>query len=307
MSPAEQTPPDPQAAPKSLLRQFLRWSLVATAVLIVSALGLLAARPEFLLFHPKPHVTQTPEARGWDYEAVTLVTKDGEELGAWYLPPPSPSKAAEGVILYAHGNAGNIGDRLGVLEGLRALDDLNLAILIFDYRGFGDSTGRATTAGTRLDIDAAWMHLVAIRGHEPDSIVLWGRSLGGAVVIDQAARVSDQGNPPRALLVESTFTSTLDIGEAVYPWLPVRTLGRKLDYPSKDLIPTVTAPVLVAHSKDDTLVPVSHGEALFEAAKGGQSPEAIYVELSGDHNEGHLSGPRHTEEVASFLRATAAR
>ncbi|MCA9686526.1 MAG: alpha/beta hydrolase, partial [Myxococcales bacterium] len=217
-----------QATPQpSLLRKFLRWSLIAAAALFVAFAALLVARPEALLFHPTPIVSRTPDEIGWAYEPVTLTTEDGEQLGAWYLAADPSGALADrnAVVLYCHGNAGNIGGRMPALSGLRPL---GMSVLIFDYRGYGDSTGRPTVAGTRLDIAAAWEHLLT-RGFAPDHIVLWGRSLGGAIAIDQAARASEAGTPPGALVVESTFTSTLDIGEEVYPWLPVRWLGAKLD------------------------------------------------------------------------------
>lgn len=278
----------------SLLRKVLRVSSIVTLTLIVAALALLLARPEALLFHPSPKLDSTPEAIGLDYERVEITTADGETLVGWYLPGTT-----DGVILYCHGNAGNIGGRTHLLPGLRRLGP---AVLIFDYRGYGESSGRPTVAGTRLDIQAVWNHLVEQRGYSAEQIILWGRSLGGAVAIDQAARASEAGTPPRALIVESSFTSTLDIGAELYPWLPVRWLGRKLDYPSRELIGKVDAPILIAHSPDDDLIPASHGDALLEAARAGLAREAVFVQLDGGHNDGHLAQPQHFATVLELLR-----
>ncbi|MFO7566833.1 MAG: alpha/beta hydrolase [Enhygromyxa sp.] len=280
----------------SLLRKVLRVSSIVALTLVLAVVALLLARPEALLFHPSPTLESTPEALGLEYERVEITTEDDETLVGWFLPAAASEQA--GVILYCHGNAGNIGGRVHLLPALRRL---GYAVLIFDYRGYGESSGRPTVAGTRLDIQAAWSHLVEQRGYAPGQIVLWGRSLGGAVAIDQAARASEAGTPPRALVVESSFTSTLDLGAELYPWLPVRWFGRKLDYPSQELIARVEAPILIAHSPDDDLIPEAHGETLLEAARAGLARKAAFVRLDGGHNEGHLAQPQHLAAVAELL------
>jgi hypothetical protein len=292
---------EPHKAP-SLLRKLLRWTLLGTVGLVLGLIALLLARPEGLLFYPSPHVASTPDEIGWDYERVEITTEDGQKLAGWFLPaePGRGILNQPWVVLYCHGNAGNIGGRVNVLSGLR---ELGLAVLIFDYRGYGESTGRPTVDGTRLDVLAAWRYLVDDRGYDPSEIVMWGRSLGGAIAIDQAARVSKAGMPPAALVVESTFTSTMDIGKQVYPWLPVGWFERKLDYPSRELIATVNAPVLIAHSPDDDLIPAAHGDALKAAAEAGAATRIAFVALDGGHNDGHLTEPRLIPAVASFLTA----
>lgn len=272
-------------------------SSIAALTMIMALAALLLARPEALLFHPSPTLGSTPATIGLDYERVEITTADGETLVGWFVPAASPAPA--GVILFCHGNAGNIGGRVHLLPGLRAL---GYAVLIFDYRGYGESSGRPTVAGTRLDIAAVWDHLVEQRNYESGQIVLWGRSLGGAVAIDQAARASEAGTPPRALVVESSFTSTLDLGAELYPWLPVRWLGRKLDYRSRELIGRVHAPILIAHSPDDDLIPERHGQALLEAARSGFASKTAFVRLDGGHNDGHLAEPQHGAAVLELLR-----
>lgn len=287
-----------EEARPSLLRKVLRVSSIVALALVIAVLGLLLVRPEALLFHPSPQLASTPAAIGLDFERVEITTADGETLVAWYVPADG-SANADGVILYCHGNAGNIG---GYVPKLPAMRQLGHALLIFDYRGYGESSGRPTVAGTRLDIEAVWDHLVNERGYAPAQIVLWGRSLGGAIAIDQAARASEAGTPPRALIVESSFTSTLDIGAELYPWLPVRWFERKLDYPSRALIGKVAAPILIAHSPDDDLIPESHGHALLEAARSGAARETAFVQLDGGHNESDLADPQHHAAVLELLR-----
>lgn len=288
----------PADAPKpkpSLLRKILRWTVLATAGMFAALFGFLLVRPEALLFFPSSNVAHTPDEIGWTYELLELPTDDGETIVAWYLP----GTGQRGAVIYCHGNGGNIGDRMSTLAGLR---QLGMAVLIFDYRGYGESTGRPTVEGTRRDVQAAWRELVETRGFSPGEIVLWGRSLGGAVAIDQAARVSEAGTPPAALVVESTFTSTVDIGRELYPWLPVGWFARKIDYPSLELIGKVRAPVLLAHSREDELIPYAHGQRLLDAAQAGAATRVQFIELTGGHNEGFLGEVWYHERVTGFLR-----
>jgi fermentation-respiration switch protein FrsA (DUF1100 family) len=257
--------------------------------------------PEFLLFHPNRQLASTPADFGVAFERVEVETRDGERLVGWYVEadPHGPLADRPGVIVYCHGNAGNISGRVAQIPTLRGL---GLSVFFFDYRGYGESSGSPTVAGTRLDIEAVWDYLIERYGYEPAQIALWGRSLGGAIAIDQAARASAAGTPPRALIVESTFTSTLDIGQELYPWLPVRWFARRLDYPSRELIAEVTAPTLIAHSPDDDLIPASHATALLEAAREGRVPESTFEALTGGHNDGNLGEPAHLHAVLELLR-----
>jgi fermentation-respiration switch protein FrsA (DUF1100 family) len=277
-------------AKPSLLRTFLKVSVVVALVLIGVVVGVLVARPELLIFHPLADIQHTPDERGWAYERVEIETEDGETLVGWYLPGVGEPS---GVVLYCHGNAGNIGGRLPAIEGLLALGQ---AVLIFDYRGFGESTGRTTVAGTRLDVQAAWDWLVA-RGYPEDRIVLWGRSIGGAIAIDQAARMSEAGTPPAALVVEGSFTSTIELGEEMYPLLPVGWFGERVDYRSRELIGQVNAPILIGHAVDDEMIGIHHGRALHEACGTGEG----LIELVGGHNGGSLTEGEFREVVGEFL------
>ncbi|MFV8750758.1 alpha/beta hydrolase [Nannocystaceae bacterium ST9] len=286
----------------SLLRTFLKVSLIVAGSLIGVAIVAVVVRPEVMIFHPLPGAGHTPDERGWVYERVEIATPDGETLIGWYLPAqsvPARPEAEVGVVLYCHGNAGNIGGRLPALEGLIGLGQ---AVLIFDYRGFGESTGRPTVAGTRTDVQAAWDWLLA-RGYAPDRIVVWGHSLGGAIAIDQAARASEAGTPPAALVVEGSFTSAVELGKEMHPLLPVGWFAGRIEYPSRELIAKVDAPILIAHATDDELIGFHHGEALHEASG---TPEPL-IELSGGHNGGHLTQADLRPRVVEFLARALTR
>jgi uncharacterized protein len=182
-------------------------------------------------------------------------TADGEELDAWFVP----ARRERAVLLFFHGNAGNISHRL---DSLRIFHGLGLSVLIIDYRGYGRSTGRPTEQGTYEDARAAWRHLVEERGVPPERIVVFGRSLGGAVAAWLAARTR-----PAGLIVESAFRSVPSLRPRLYWFLPVRRLARSSTRWSAAR--PVQAPVLVVHSREDEIIPFRHGEALFAAAVRG--------------------------------------
>ena len=216
-------------------------------------------------------LTATPRVVGLDYEDVTLHTADAEKLHGWWVP----ARDARGAVLIFHGNAGNISHRL---DYLTMFNHLGYAVLIIDYRGYGKSTGTPSEAGTYRDADAAWQYLMETRKLKPQDVVVLGESLGGGVATWLAAKY-----PPRALILASVFTSVPDFGARVYWWLPVRLLAR-IDYNSRERMPQITAPVLIAHSREDDIVPFAHGEALFAAAR---EPKQFLV-MSGGHNDGFL-------------------
>ena len=208
----------------------------------------------------------TPQQAGMDYQEVTI-NAAGEKLNGWFVQAPQ----ARGVVLFFHGNAGSISHRL---DYLRMFRELGFSILIFDYRGYGKSSGEPSEASTYQDAEAAWNYLVETRHVAPSSIVLFGESLGGAVAAWLAARVK-----PRALIITSTFTSLPDLGAKLYPLFPVRLLTR-YDYNAKKYLQAATCPVLIVHSREDEIVPFEHGEQLYAAA---HEPKQL-LEIHGGHN-----------------------
>ena len=165
-------------------------------------------------------------------------------------------------------------------------------VFIFDYRGYGQSEGKPSESGTYRDAEAAWQYLVEERKVDPNRIIIFGRSLGGAVATWQA-----RNHTPVALILESTFTSVPDIGAKYYPFLPVRLLSR-FKYDTAEYLKGVNCPVLIVHSPDDEMMPFSHGQRLFEIAK---EPKG-FLEISGSHNEGFIiSGKRYEEGLNAFI------
>lgn len=248
----------------------LKYILLAAAVYGGLCLAVFAFQAR-LVFLPSRAIAATPARVGLDYEDVWLEASDGVRIHGWYIPHPQP----RGTLLFFHGNAGNIGDRL---ESIAIFHRLNLNVLIIDYHGYGKSEGSPGEAESYRDAEAAWRHLVEARGIPPEKIVLFGRSLGGCVGAWLAARVE-----PAGLILESTFTSVPDMAAKVYPFLPVRLLARiRLDALAS--LANVRAPVLVIHSAGDEIVPLAHGRALFDSAPEPKQ----FLQLRGGHNDGFL-------------------
>lgn len=220
---------------------------------------------------PDSRLVASPGEVGLAYENLQLKTSDGEQLHGWFLPHQEP----RAVLLFFHGNAGNISHRL---ESLEIFHQLKLSTLIIDYRGYGKSSGRPTESGLYDDARTAYRHLVQDKGVPPERIIAFGRSLGAAV----AARLASE-QPVGALWLESGFTSIPDIGAEIYPFLPVRLLTR-YRYDTKKALASVQAPVLVIHSREDETIPFSHGQALYRAAPEPRE----FLQIRGGHNDGFM-------------------
>lgn len=242
-------------------------SIVAAVYLGLSIL--LFLMQSHILYQPMRGYDYTPAHYGLEYEAVSLSTPDGVTLAGWFVP----AEGAKRTVLFCHGNAGNISHRL---DTLKMFHELGLNCLIVDYRGYGQSTGKPTEAGTKIDILTGFQWLIEEKGVRPEEIILFGRSLGGSVAAMIAKDVY-----PGGLVLESTFTSFDDIGAHYYPWLPVRLFSR-FDYNTLGAIKRVVCPVLIIHSPDDEIIPYEFGQKIFAAANDPKQ----FAGLKGTHNEG---------------------
>jgi len=267
------------------------WQLLLGAAGIYLILGLLLFFFQSSLLYfpntPSREIFATPKSIGLGYESVTIETDDGLSLDGWFIPAADP----RGVLLFFHGNAGNMSHRL---ESIKVFNDLRLSIFIFDYRGYGRSDGKPSEQGIYRDAAAAWRYLTERRQIAKESIVFFGRSLGGAIAAHLAGR-----NCPGALILESVFTSVPDLASQLYPIFPVRWLSR-FRYQAKSSLKSVACPVLVVHSRHDEIVPFRHGRALYDAANEPKQ----FLELHGGHNDGFLvSGQKYLDGIDGFLNA----
>lgn len=216
--------------------------------------------------------------RGLRAEDVRFPTEDGVTLhGLWCRAADAPDGPDRRVLLWFHGNAGNLADRLDMAAFLSRLP---AAIFIVDYRGYGLSGGKPSEKGLYLDARAAWDHLTLERNVEPGRIILFGKSLGGAVAVDLATRVR-----PAGLIVQSSFTSVPDMAAVAMPIVPRFLVRTKMDSLRK--IREVRCPKLFIHGPADEVVPFAMGRRLFEAAP---EPKAFHEVPGAGHNETWLVG-----------------
>lgn len=241
-----------------------------------------------MIFYPNMpgrNLVTTPQAIGLDYQDVTFVTEDNVSLHGWYIPREN----AKATLLFFHGNAGNISHRL---ESIDIFHRLELNVFIFDYRGYGQSQGKITEKGTYRDAEAAWNYLTRSRGIKDKEIIIFGRSLGASIASWLAEK-----HTPAGLIVESGFTSVASIGQRLYPFLPVRWLTR-FKYNTKKHIADVFCPVLVAHSRNDEIIPYDEGREIFDAARKPKQ----FLEMSGGHNDGFIvSGTSYVNGLNEFI------
>jgi uncharacterized protein len=222
-----------------------------------------------LMFHPSRYPEGDWDPKGIPFEDAWFDSADGTKLHGWYLAHDKP----QGVVLFCHGNAGNIATWSNALRTVH--DQAAVSILGFDYRGYGRSEGTPSEAGVLDDARAARAWLASRTGVDECEIILMGRSLGGGVAVDLAAT-----DGARGLVLESTFTSLPEVGHHAAPWFPVRAL-MKAQMNSLAKIPSYHGPLLQSHGTADRLIPYEMSQQLFAAAN--QPKRFIPIE-GGGHN-----------------------
>lgn len=261
--------------------------ILKSAIIIYAAMLVLAYLFQTKLIFPAGgDLWCTPADRGCAYEDVRLQVGEHSTHG-WFIP----AAQSRGVILFAHGNAGTIADRI---DNLVILHQLGFDVLIYDYGGFGLSTGRPSEQRCYADARAMWQYLIEERNVPPERIVLFGRSLGGGVTTQLATEVK-----PAAVILESTFVSAPALGQEAFRILPVKWLLRhRFDNAGK--ISAVTCPVLIQHSQTDEVIPYHHGRDLFALANEPKT----FIEIQGGHGDGFwVTGPAYGKGLTDFLNA----
>lgn len=219
-----------------------------------------------------------------DTDAVTIATADGETLQAWFV------RGGPATVIVFNGNAGNRAYRADLAL---ALGEHGFSVLLFDYRGYGGSTGRPSEQGLAADARAVAAYVASRDDVDPRRIVYFGESLGAGVAVGLAVEA-----PPAALVLRSPFTSLGDVGQIHYPFLPVTLLLRD-KYPSLDRIGRLACPVAVIAGDRDGIIPIAQSRAIYDAARG---PKTWTVITGADHNDASLAhGPQVIDAVEQIV------
>ncbi|VAW98258.1 hypothetical protein MNBD_GAMMA20-1485 [hydrothermal vent metagenome] len=260
-------------------------SIVTSLLVLLLLSSLLYLQQPSMIFFPYRDFASTPTEWGLAYDDVSFKAGDGTGLHGWYIP----RQKSDQVLLFFHGNAGNISHRG---ESVAIFHRLGLNVFIFDYRGYGHSQGKPSEEGLYADARAAWQYLTVTRGIDEADITLFGRSLGTAVASKLASEVQ-----PRALILESAFSSARDVAKSVFPMLSYVTILR-FKFDTADYVRSVTSPLLVVHSPDDEIIPFELGEKVYQAANQPKQ----FLAIEGDHNTGFLrSQPAYERALGEFI------
>jgi fermentation-respiration switch protein FrsA (DUF1100 family) len=237
-----------------------------------------------IVFPAGKSVWRTPKDYDWDFEEIQLSVQ-GETTFGWFVPHEN----ARATVLFSHGNGGTMADRLDVAM---MFHDLGCNVLLYDYGGYGRSTGKPSEKRCYADVRAMWDYLVHTKSIPPRQIIAFGESLGGGVAVELAAE-----QPVGGLILMATFLSAVKVGQHAFPFLPVGLfLRHKFD--SEHKIGNVRSPVLIFHSPSDETIPFEQGKTLFQLANEPKQ----FVSIRGGHNDGFFESRKEiTESVASFL------
>ena len=244
---------------------------------------------EGMIFQPTRGADPRPERLEIHAEDVFLETQDAVRIHAYWLP----AAGAERALLFLHGNGGNASHRL---PNAALLQRLGVHVLLLDYRGYGISEGKATEAGVYADARAGLAHLIEVRGIPDERIVVFGRSLGGAVAVDLA-----QDRVLAGIILESTFTSIPDVVDSIFGSAVASLAGRRFDSAAK--IERVRAPLLFFHGDRDEVVAYPLGQRLFELAP---EPKQFETLRGAGHNDTvQIGGRIYLERIQRFLDEVA--
>jgi uncharacterized protein len=230
--------------------------MIYLAIAYIAILLTLLLLEDFFLYGPRDAELSKPPA-GVPVENVEMTSRHGDRIHAWWSKSPS-WRPAQGAVLFCHGNGGNLSHRGRVLA--HWIQDIGMAVLIFDYPGYGRSSGVPSEEGCYAAGEAAYDWLCESAQVPPERILVYGGSLGSGIATDLASRL-----PHRALVLVAAFTSFPDMAETRYPWLPGRWLVRN-QFNNLSKIADIRGPVFIAHAPEDGLIPFAQGQRLFAAA-----------------------------------------
>ncbi len=239
------------------------------------------------IFFPTKAYSFSPQDWGLHPEDVYVTTADGVRLHAWFIKAKGDSPA----VLWFHGNAGNISDRV---ENAKFLFNRGLSLFMPDYRGYGKSEGTPSEKGIYVDGQASYDYLVKDAAISPENLIIFGRSLGSCVAVYVASR-----NKCAGVILESAFTNMAEMARSNFPIIPGLG-GFKDKFNSVGRISSVTAPILFIHGDEDEIVPYALGQRLFEAAT---VEKEFYTVRGAHHNDVYnLGGKAYFDKFENFIR-----
>ena len=277
-----------KAAPRSAWRTCYNISWRAARIFLIVYVVMLLVLLVFensLIFFPRNYPDDDWELRGIAKEDAWFTAADGTRIHGWYVPHERP----RAVLLFCHGNGGNITHRAAAIRALHGR--VGVSLLIFDYRGYGKSEGKPDERGVLADARAARTWLARKAGVADDQVVLMGESLGGAVAVNLAV------DGARALILENTFSSLPDVAAHHYPWAPVRLLMRSR-FNSAAKIASYHGPLFQSHGDRDSIIPLPLAKRLFDAA---HEPKRFLLVPGANHNDFHP--PQYYDTLREFIEA----
>ena len=245
---------------------------------------------DVFVFHPSAWDDRNwAQLSGLPLEEVWLPVDEAVTVFGWFIDagPTNP------VLLWCHGNAGNVSHRL---ENMRQLFQRGISLFIFDYRGYGRSTGEPSEAGLYQDALASYDYLIHQRRIAPERLIIFGRSLGSGVAGEVAVQ-----RPSAGMIVESSFPSIQSMSDHHYFGLPTRWF-MDVDFNLAKKVRALHVPLLVIHGDQDSIVPMALGRQVFEAA---HEPKRWYTVAGADHNDvPFVGGESYYREMVTFIQTT---
>lgn len=263
--------------------------LIFFVLVLISFIFLVKIMEDQFIYYPEPYPVGNwqPESVSLKVEDCFIQTDDNLKIHGWYVAGENGSNK---TILWFHGNAGNISHRI---DNMKRLAELGFNVLIIDYRGYGRSEGKPSEKGLYQDAVAAYRFLAEKRNVSYKNLILFGRSLGGAIAVDLAVHKQCAG-----VILESSFTSVKAMAKQLFPFLPVTGI-LKTKFDSIHKIEKISCPILLIHGTNDELVPYHHGLELFEKAR---EPKYFYkVEAAGHNDLIYIGGERYFQRIKKFI------
>lgn len=256
--------------------RWLRWIAIGAVGLYVAAVALLYTFQRDIMYRPDSIRRVPPSYYDMlaDVQEIELKTPDGLRVYAWYAAPPE----GRPTVAIFHGNGGSLRSQR---YRLKYFKDANMGVLVLGYRGYAGSDGTPSEEGLYTDARAAldWLNT---QGIADASIVLYGESLGSGIATMMAVE-----REFAAVVLESPYTSTVDIAAAQFPFIPVHWLMSDR-FESLDRIAAVKEPLLVMHGEEDAVIPQTFGRRLFDAAN--EPKEGFWPKMAGHNNIFDLGG-----------------